>query len=233
MKSIKTKIVKEDIRLLRPPRLLPEQEPPAYFGENYSDSLPSVRPQALIDFEVYSNDTVKITDNRDRALFDRLLKTNAELKKLIYEKEYRYFGAANIDQAKDNNAPSYVLYVFVYTDNYTVEVHLDKNLKEIIKVLKTREQPAPDEDEIEEVIEIARHDNQVAEHINQNMVGQAILLHTADRSDKLGGKRIFDVQFGYPEKRLPLYKALVDISEKRVVAFREIKQPDNHKTSQQ
>lgn len=226
MAIIKSKIATDKpYKLIRPPRLLPEVEPPGYFGENYSDSLPLVRQEPLVDFEVYSNETTKVNLNRDYSSVEKIFKANAEVKKLIEGREYRYFGMRKLEDRKDSEKVKHIFYVYVYTENYTVEIYLDKNLKQVTAVKKTLEQPPPDADEIKQVIEIARNDKTVTKFITNKMEGQAILLNNTNSQDEHFGKRIFDVQFGNPELRLPQYKAFVDISKKIVISSREIDQP--------
>jgi hypothetical protein len=216
-------------KLLRPPRLLAEAEPPAYFGENYSDSLPLFQQEPLADFEVYTNDSVKVITDRNYSAMERILKDNQEVRNLIEGKDYKYFGVRKAEHKRESENAVNIFYIYVYSDNYTVEVHFDGHFREITGVYKTHEQPAPEEDEISQAIAIARNDHRLAELITEPMVGQAILLSGSQPQDKNFGRRIFDIQFGYPEKRLPLYKAFVDMSLKQVISFRKIEQPKNKK----
>ncbi len=231
--STAKKIIKQEVfhTLLRPSRLLPEIEPQAYFGENYGDSLPLVKPEPLMDFEVFSNHTVHVIRRTEQSSVEPMLKEHPEIKKLIEGNDYRYFGSIKLENKRDKQKVQYVHYIYVYNRNYTVEIHADADLKKISKVLKTREQPAPTEDEVNDAIDIARKNKTVAEFITAEMVGHGILLSSTDPHDKhYFGKRIFDIQFGNSEKRLPSYKALVDISSREVISSREIKQsPDKKK----
>jgi len=216
-------------KLLRPPRLLAEAEPPAYFGENYSDSLPLTQLEPLADFEVYANDTIRVITERNYSSMERIFKENQEVRNLIEGRDYKYFGVRNAEHKREPENAVNIFYIYVYGDNYTVEVHFDVHFKEIIGVYKTHEQPAPEDDEIKQAIAIARNDHRLAELITEPMVGQAILLAGSQPQDKNFGRRIFDVQFGHPEKRLPLFKAFVDMSLRQVISFRKIEQPKNKK----
>ena len=226
MATVKDKVMPDkNHKLMRPPRLLPEMEPPGYFGENYIDSQPLRRHEPLVDFEVFFNKSITVTLDRDHTSIAKIFTGHPEFKKLIDGKEHRYIGMRKSEDRKDKENVKHIFYIYVYSGNYTVEIHLDKSLKKVTEVKKTLEQPAPVADEIREVIEIARNDKNVASFINNEMVGQAILLNCTNPQDEHFGKRLFDVQFGNAELRLPTYQVIVDISTKSIISAKEIQQP--------
>jgi hypothetical protein len=104
----------------------------------------------------------------------------------------------------------YVLYD--YTDNFAIEVSLDKDATNIIDVAKYRYQPAPLEEEIERAIALAREDQRLKGKLTDELEGMAILVSPVDPSNPYFSHRQFDVRFGCPDERLPRYNALVDLS---------------------
>lgn len=209
-------------RLLPPPRLMPEVEPPGYFQENYIDSVPVFAQANLLELETYDFSNIQHLQsiNLNEIIYD-----NPEVNELIRDKEINVMGIYVREHRRYSKENVSFFHIYNYTDNHTLELTLSNDLKSIIKIEKSNRQIAPNSKEIDLAIKIAKSNEIVGRNIDDRMIGQAILIENLNPQDEHLGKRLFDVQFGLPQYRLPLYKAIVDISTKKVISSRPIEQP--------
>ena len=213
--------------LLPPPRLRPNLELGAFLHQGYSDSrrpshvLEAVEEFALFEpIQVENPVTPEFLEQAKKMAFQ-----HPDIKNLAANGQLETLGLRVLDQ-KGRDSYAYVLVLFDYTRNYALEVHIEEGLNRITEVKQVDYQPAATASETQASIELAQHDERVAAHLHENMVGQAILITQFDYARQKATGRLFDVQFGYSQERLPRYKAIVDLGQKKVIYHRPIQQAE-------
>lgn len=132
-------------------------------------------------------------------------------------KRFHAIGVSYLE-SHDKRAQFELLFVFYnYLNNFVVEVLLDQEGKEIKSVTQSNYQPAPTNAEIEQVIKLARQDQRLSKLLKDDMEGSAILVIPRKNGDDGFSHRVFDVRFGYRDRRLSEYSALVDLSDEKVL----------------
>jgi hypothetical protein len=207
------------IQLLPPPRLMSELEPPGYFEETYADSRPLNRPEPLPEMETYSFS--KLDRNQFKQLPDSI--HNAIKEKLNCQFSLLAFYPNNLThEHKEINSLAYVLDI---KKDITYKVVISNNLEKLIDIYETKIHISPNSEEIKKAIVIAQENENVSKYISNEMIGRAIMIEETNPESEYFGKRLFDVQFGNPNQRLPKFKAIVDIYEGNVISYRPISQP--------
>lgn len=149
---------------------------------------------------------------------------NGVVKHLLLNKRYIPIGASLRNTSdRHKGAEHLVLFLFYnYTDDLTAEVWLDHDCQQVVRVIQVRYQPPAVDEEIEQAIRLAREDPRLADHLSDALEGTAILVQAIDCYDHSATipyyyHRLFEVRFGPPEERPPLYFALVDLSVEIVI----------------
>lgn len=104
-----------------------------------------------------------------------------------------------------------------YTENRAIEIYLDQEVQRVDEIIDVDYQPAPHREEVEYAVALARGDDRLRERLSVDLEGTAILVSPVNPEDKYYFHRMFDVRFGRPDERLPLYRALVDLSSETVI----------------
>ena len=213
--------------LLPPPRLRPHLELGAFLHEAYSDSR---RPSHVLDtveefcpFEPVQREDPVTPEHLEQA--KKMAFQHPDIKNLAAQGRLEAWGLRVLDQ-KGSDLPTYALILFDSARNYALEVHIEEGLNRVTEVKQVDYQPPATAAETHAAVALAQNDSLVAAHLHENMVGQAILITQFDHAREKATGRLFDVQFGYSQERLPRYKAVVDLGQKRVIYHRPIKQAE-------
>jgi hypothetical protein len=207
-------------KLLPPPRFLLQDELPPVIEPGFRDlPSPSV-PQTMGEFEHFQSLPTK--DELAKGLKNAASVALADKKvnSLLSNKRYIAIGSSIVEgksEKGERHISSIMLVFYNYVDNTAIEALLDKDANNVIKVEELHYQPAPVQQEIDEVISLAKKDPRLIEKLKEGMEGGAILISSPDPKDKNYNHRLFDVRFGFADERLPRFRALVDLSTQNVL----------------
>lgn len=126
---------------------------------------------------------------------------------------------ASVRGDKEGERRSAVVVVFDYERNVAVEVALEDagDGLRVTSVDDAAYHPAPSDEEIRRATEMARGDRRVAAQLSDELEATAILVSDVEQGDRHHGARRIEIGFGHPEERLPRIRALVDLTEERVL----------------
>ena len=126
---------------------------------------------------------------------------------------------ASVGEDKESERRSALVVVFDYERNVAVEVRLedgDGGLR-VESVDDAAYHPAPSDEEVRRATELARGDRRVAAQLSDDLESTAILVSDVEQGDRHHGARRIEIGFGRADERLPRIRALVDLTEERVL----------------
>ncbi|MFL5909596.1 MAG: hypothetical protein ACJ768_03355 [Gaiellaceae bacterium] len=136
----------------------------------------------------------------------------------LSERRHAWLGAGVLEN-KEGEGRSVVVVIFDYERNVAVEVGLeeaDGGLR-VVSVDDVAYHPAPSDEEIRRATEMARGDRRVVAQLSDELESTAILVSDVEQGDRHHGARRIEIGFGRADERLPRIRALVDLTEERVV----------------
>jgi hypothetical protein len=126
---------------------------------------------------------------------------------------------ASVREDKEREAPLALAVAFDYDRNVAVEVVLE-GTGESLRVASVGDagyHPPPSEGEVRRATELARGDRRVSGRLSEDLESTAILVSDVEQGDRHHGARRIEIGFSHPEERLPRIRALVDLTEERVL----------------
>jgi hypothetical protein len=152
-----------------------------------------------------------LADAQDRARSDE------RVREYLAGHRHAFLGASLLDVKEAGR--TVVVLVYDYERNTALEITLagEGEAFEVVGVEDVRYQPPPSDEEIQRATELARSDERVAGHLSDDLESTAILVSDVEQGDRHYGFRRIEIGFGRPDERLPRVRALVDLSEERVL----------------
>jgi hypothetical protein len=207
-------------KLLPPPQFLPLDEPPPVIEPGFRDLAPLNVPQTMGEYEHFQSLPAKDELAKGLKNAASVALADEKVNSLLSNKRYIAIGPSIVQgksQDGERDTSSIMVTFYNYVDNIAIVALLDKDANNVIKVEELYYQPAPVQQEIDEVISLAKNDPRLIEKLKEEMEGSAIVISSPDPKDKYYNHRLFDVRFGFADERLPRFRALVDLSTQNVL----------------
>ena len=147
-----------------------------------------------------------------------LVEGDERVQKHFAGRRYAWLGACALD-SKDEGSASALVVAFDYERNVAVEVevHGEGGALRVSEVNEAAYHPAPSDEEVERAIGLAREDRRVAGHLEGELEASGLLVSDVEQGDRHHGTRRIEIDFCEPEERLPRVRAIVDLSNERVL----------------
>lgn len=214
-----------------PPRLRPHGELHPVTEFSFDD-----HPEPSWTEQYDQWERVESTPIKDEPILTDELAGEAESVALEHEEvsefigdRYVVIGTSLERKLREDGEPTLLVVAYDYDDDRTIEVTLeyDDGELEVMGVEQASYQPAPTGEELERSIQLAEEDEWLSEQLTREFEACTMLVTSTDLDDPRRAHRLFDVRFRQPNKQLPRYMALVDLSEDSVVEAGTVGDPDD------
>lgn len=179
-------------------RFTDQAEPP------WEDDFENFEPVESIPIE----DRPVLTDEAEGEAVDAAME-HEEVTELLADHRHEVIGAG-LDvyrEGKDAEpTPRYTVVIYDYHEDHVIEVTEDQGFA--VEAIETATyQPGGTQAELDHAIEMARDHEWLAEQLDREHVGTAMIVTETESSN-----RLVDVRFRRPDRRLPDFFATVDLS---------------------
>ena len=172
--------------------------------------------------------TERYADLAARAL--EAAQSDERVREHLGDRRHEWLGAS-VREDKEREVPLALAVAFDYDRNVAVEVVLE-GTAESLRVASVEDaayHPPPSDGEVRRATEMARADRRVTGRISDDLESTAILVSDVEQGDRHHGTRRIEIGFSHPEERLPRIRALVDLTEDRVLGVHADDRPrDEH-----
>jgi len=199
--------------LLPPPRLLPNDELPPHLDRLELAPYTGRLPDEIEPFTPAASED-PFTAERATAVAERVL-DHQSVRQRLAGAQWELIGASR--RSGKDEARQVVVVIYDYGRDTAIEVTADEEGSDILSVSDFAYQPPLTHLEIERAVGLAHADERIAHHDLTDLVTNAIPLDPPAQGEPGAGHRVLEVLFGCANERLPRYRAIVDLSDRRVL----------------
>lgn len=194
-----------------PPRLVPAAEALPHLG-----GLTLAAYRGALPEEIEPHPVSLLNDAFDEVTAQEMLKRALGMQKVrdrLGRGRVMPIGVSRRGEVGKGERRTYLVVVYDYTANMTVEINLDEHC-ELLGISDERYQPPPVQSEIDRAIELARTHDRLATKVG-GLVAMAIPFSGVN--NEWANRRVVEVLFGCRTDRLPKYRAWVDLGAESVL----------------